>query len=189
MRQFTIVTTNSQSFAIAAPTSQEYAPYYGKYISLVPGNDIFGVLEGELSDFAKFLRGFSEQDAEFRYEPAKWSIKEVLGHVIDAERIFAYRALRIARHDKTPIEGFEQDDYIRYAPFARCRFADLIEEFTSVRRANLALFRSLDEDAWAQSGTASSNGVSVRALAYIIAGHVLHHRNILEQKYMPLLRR
>jgi hypothetical protein len=189
MRQSLIVTTNSQSFAIAAPTSQEFAPYYGKYISLVQGGDILAVLESQLRDFPDFLRSLSEQDAAFRYEPGKWSIKEVLGHVIDAERIFAYRALRIARHDKTPIEGFEQDDYIRYAPFPRCRFAALIEEFAYVRQANLILFRSLDEDAWGQSGTASGNPVTVRALAYIIAGHVLHHRNIIQQKYIPLLHR
>jgi DinB family protein len=183
------VTANPQTFAIAAPGSEEYAPYYGKYISLVPGSDILAVLESQLAAFPEFLRSFREQDAEFRYEPEKWSIKEVLGHVIDAERIFAYRALRIARRDKTPIEGFEQDDYVRYAPFSHCRFADLIEEFSCVRKANLILFRSLDTDAWTQSGTASGNGVTVRALAYIIAGHVLHHRNILEQKYTPVLSR
>lgn len=189
MRQFTIVTTNPQAFAIAAPSAQEYAPYYGKYISLVTGNDILAVLDNELREFPDFLRSFSEKEAEFRYEPGKWSIKEVLGHIIDAERIFAYRALRIARHDKTPIEGFEQDDYIRFAPFSRCRFADLIEEFEYVRKANLALLRSLEDDAWVQVGTASGNPVTVKALAYIIAGHLLHHRQIIQQKYLPLLRR
>jgi hypothetical protein len=189
MRQFTIVTTNPPSFAIAAPNSQEYAPYYGKYVSLVQSSDILAVIESELREFPNFLRLFSEEDANFRYEPGKWSIKEVLGHVIDAERIFAYRALRISRNDKTPIEGFEQDDYIRYGPFLHCRFADLIEEYGYVRNANLMLFRSLDEEAWGRRGTASGNEFTVRALAYIIAGHVLHHRNVIQQKYLPFLRR
>jgi hypothetical protein len=155
----------------------------------VQDSDIHTTLQAELTEFPIFLLAFSEDDANFRYEPGKWSLKEILGHVIDTERIFAYRALRIARNDQTPIEGFEQDDYIRHAPFLHCRFADLIEEFGLVRIANLAMFRSLDEEAWTRGGTASGNNVTVRALAYIIAGHVLHHRNVIEQKYLPLLRR
>ena len=175
------------SIAVPPPAPDEYAPYYGKYTSLVEGADIIATLEAQLPELTRFLISIGEDNAEFRYAPEKWSIKEVLGHVIDSERIFAYRALRISRNDKTAIEGFEQDDYVRFGPFAHCRFPDLIEEFGHVRKSNLALFRSLDESAWNRRGTASANPVTVRALAYIIAGHVIHHRNVLEKKYLPLL--
>jgi hypothetical protein len=110
-------------------------------------------------------------------------VKEVLGHVSDSERVFAYRALRIARNDQTPMEGFEQDDYVKYGPFGQCSLAALIEEFKSVRQATLALFRSLEDAAWTRRGVANKNEVSVRALAYIIAGHELHHRRLLREKY------
>jgi hypothetical protein len=107
----------------------------------------------------------------------------VVGHVCDAERIFAYRMLRISRGDRTPIEGFEQDDYVRHAPFAKIAFSDVIEDYIAVRRATLTLLRNLDDQAWMRRGTASKNEVSVRALAYLTAGHELHHRRILEEKY------
>ena len=126
-----------------------------------------------------------EADGDFRYAPGKWSAKESLGHPIDAERVFSYRALRFARNDQTPLAGFEQDDYVKYGPFAQCSLAGLVDEFTSVRKATLLLFRALDEAAWARRGVASNNPVTVRALAYMIAGHELHHRGILQQKYFP----
>jgi len=110
-------------------------------------------------------------------------VKEVLGHVCDAERIFAYRALRISRADATPLESFEQDDYVRNGPFADRLLSDLVEDFIAVRRATLSLLRNLDEAAWMRRGIASNNEVTVRALAYMIAGHELHHRRILEDKY------
>ena len=112
----------------------------------------------------------------------------MLGHVNDAERIFAYRALRIARNDSTPLEGFEQDDYVRNSPFGQRPLADLIEDFIAVRRATLSLLRNLDEAAWSARGIANKNEVTVRALAYIVAGHELHHRGILEEKYFTLNR-
>jgi hypothetical protein len=107
----------------------------------------------------------------------------VLGHVCDTERIFAYRALRIARGDATPLASFEQDDYVRNGPFAHRMLADWVDDFIAVRRATLALLRNLDGAAWARRGVASGKEVTVRALAYIIAGHELHHRRILEKKY------
>jgi hypothetical protein len=112
----------------------------------------------------------------------------VLGHVCDTERIFAYRALRISRADDTPVEGFEQDDYVRNGAFAQRALADLVEDFIAVRRATLSLLRNLDEAAWTRRGIANKNEVSVRALAYIIAGHELHHRRILEEKYFSASR-
>ena len=158
-------------------------PYYGKYVSLIPEDDIVAALEKQPPELMALLSTRKEADGDLRYAPGKWSVKEVLGHVIDTERVFSYRALRIARNDQTPMEGFEQDDYVKYGPFGQCSLARLVEEFKSVRLATLSLFRGLDEAAWVRRGVANKNGVSVRAIAYIIAGHELHHRNILKEKY------
>jgi uncharacterized damage-inducible protein DinB len=169
--------------AVARPEPGEYVPYYDRYISLVSGNDILGALDSQRRQTLILLSGHDDSDSNFRYAPGKWSAKEVLGHVCDTERVFAYRALRISRGDRTPIEGFEQDDYVRNGPFASRPLAELIEDYIAVRRATLTLFRNLDEVAWTRRGTANNNEVSVRAIAYTIAGHELHHRRILEEKY------
>jgi hypothetical protein len=168
---------------ISRPEPGEYASYYDRYISLVAGSDILATLESQRRQMLLLLSGRDESDGDFRYAPDKWSAKEVLGHVCDTERIFAYRALRIARADRTPIEGFEQDDYVRNGPFAHRPLAELIEDYIAVRRATLTLLRNLDEPAWLRRGIANKNEVSVRAIAYTIAGHELHHRRILEEKY------
>lgn len=175
----------TQFAGVPKPDASEYAPYYGKYISLVPGSNVVKALEQQISETLAPLSRCDEDQGEFRYEPGKWSLKEMIGHVIDTERIFTYRALRFARNDKTPIEGFEQDDYVAHGPFRRCKLADLVEEFRLVRGATLHLFRNLDEEAWSRRGIASGNEVSVRALAYIVAGHELHHRKIFQEKYLP----
>ena len=174
---------NPATFTIARPEPGEYAPYYDRYISLIPGTDILGTLDAQRRQTMLLLSGRDERDGEFRYAPDRWSAKEVLGHVCDTERIFAYRALRIARGDQTPIEGFEQDDYVRNGLFARAPLEEIIEDYIAVRRATLTLLRNLDEAAWTRRGVANKNEVSVRALACIIAGHELHHRRILEEKY------
>ncbi len=166
------------------PESNEYAPYYDKYISLVPEGDILVTLEKQPPATLALLSR-PESDGDFRYAPGKWSVKESLGHVIDAERVFSYRALRISRNDKTPLAGFEQDDYVKYGPFGHCTLASLVDEFASVRKATIALFRALDDAAWTRRGTASNCEVTVRALAYMIAGHELHHRRIFQEKYFP----
>jgi hypothetical protein len=170
-------------FIIARPQPGEYAPYYERYISLVQGEDILDTLDQQRRDTMLLLSGRDEADGDFRYAPGKWSAKEVLGHVCDTERIFAYRALRFSRADATPLAGFEQDDYVRDGPFANRPLADQVEDFIAVRRATLSLLRNLDEAAWMRRGIANKNEVSVRGLAYIIAGHELHHRAILEEKY------
>jgi hypothetical protein len=171
------------AFTIARPQAGEYAPYYDRYISLVEGEDILNALDRQRRDTMLLLSGRDEQDGDFRYAPGKWSAKELLGHVCDTERIFAYRALRISRADATPLAGYEQDDYVRNGPFAQRPLADLVEDFIAVRRATLSLLRNLDEAAWSRRGIANKNEVSVRGLAYIIAGHELHHRRILEETY------
>ena len=174
------------ALSVARPEPGEYAPYYDRYISLIPGTEILATLESQRRQMMLLLSGRDEADGDFRYAPDKWSAKQVLGHVCDTERIFAYRALRIARGDRTPIEGFEQDDYVRNGPFVQLPISDIIDEYIAVRRATLTLLRNLDEPAWTRRGIANKNEVSVRALAYIIAGHELHHRRILEEKYFSL---
>ncbi len=169
------------------PDKSEYPTYAESYVARVPDGDIVAILGRQLADTLALIRGIPEARGDFRYAEGKWSVKEVFGHVIDTERVFAYRALRFARGDATPLAGFEQDDYVRNAGFAARRLADLAEEFSHVRRASVALFRGLDEPAWLRRGIANEKEVSVRALAYIIAGHERHHLNVLQSKYLPLL--
>ncbi|MGA8541122.1 MAG: DinB family protein [Terriglobales bacterium] len=180
----TLPPATSTASAYLRPQSGEAAPYYDRYISLVPGADVLAALDDQRRQTLLFLSGRTEADGDLRYAPDKWTLKEVVGHLNDTERIMAYRALRIARGDQTPIEGYEQDDYVRNSPFARRPLADLIEDYIAVRRATISLFRNLDEPAWTRRGVANKNEVTVRALAYIIAGHELHHRRILEEKYL-----
>ena len=170
---------------IGPPQPGEYAPYYGMYISLVQTGDILAALDDQRRQTLLLLSGRTEADGDIRYAPGKWSVKEVLGHINDTERIMSYRALRIARGDQTPIEGFEQDDYVRNGPFNKRPLSEFIEDYIAVRRATLTLFRNLDEPAWARRGVANKNEITVRALAYVIAGHELHHRKMLEEKYLP----
>jgi hypothetical protein len=172
---------------IGRPQPDEYAPYYERYISLVQdteSHDIVATLGDQRRQTLLLLSGRTEADGEIRYAPDKWSMKELLGHMNDTERIMSYRALRISRNDKTPLPGFEQDDYVRNGPFSKRPLSDLIEDYIAVRRATISLFCNLDEPAWTRRGTASNHEVSVRALAYMIAGHELHHRKILEEKYL-----
>lgn len=173
----------------ARPEPGEYPAYYEKYISLIPGNDVANALEAQRLQTMQLFAGRSERDGNFRYAADKWTVKDVLGHIADSERIFAYRALRIARGDQTPIEGFEQDDYVRGGGFNERALASIAEEFALVRSATLAMFRSFSKEAWLRRGTANKNEVSVRALAYITAGHELHHRQIIEERYLSAIPR
>src|SRR5258708_21863558 len=145
------------ALTIARPEPGEYARYYDRYISLVAGTDILTALEAQRRQTMLLLSGRDESDGEFRYAPDKWNTKEVLGHVCDTERIFAYRALRIARADQTPMAGFEQDDYVKNGPFARAPLAEIVEDYIAVRRATLTLLRNLDEAAWMRPGGAYKN--------------------------------
>lgn len=165
------------------PKPGEYHPHYDRYISLIVASDVMNTLVAQISKTVGLLAARSEADGNLRYAPGKWTVKEVLGHLIDTERIMTYRALRIARNDRTPIEGFEQDDYVRDGPSAQLRLAELLEEFKTVRACTLAFFRHLRPDDWIRRGLANHSEISVRALAYVIAGHELHHRHILEEKY------
>ncbi len=166
------------------PATTEYLPYYSRYIDLVTGDDVIATLKSQLRETIAFLNCISNEESMTRYAPDKWSVREVLGHMIDTERIFAYRALRIGRGDKTPLAGYEQDDYVRGGNFDKVRWSILMEEFDLVRRSNIAMFSGFTEEAWMRTGTANNATVSARALAWIIAGHELHHRNVIEDKYL-----
>jgi len=169
---------------IRPPETTEYLPYYQKYVSLVQGGDLIPALEKQLASTAPFLRGISEEKSLYRYAPDKWSIKEVLGHVTDGERVFSYRAMRFGRNDQKPLAGFEQDGYVAAAGSDARPWSELIEEFEHVRRASILLFRGFSGDAVNRSGVASEANVSVRALGYIIAGHELHHMAIVRERYL-----
>ena len=171
------------------PAPGDYAPYAEQYVVLVPAVDIVDALAAQLKQTVTLFSGRSERDGNFRYAADKWSVKEVIGHVADTERIFAYRALRFSRGDQTPLSGFEQDDYVRGARFSERKLPDVVDEYMDVRRASLALFRSLGEDAWLRRGVANNSPVTVLALAYLIAGHELHHRKILDERYFPAIPR
>lgn len=166
------------------PEKTEYAPYYETYVSLVNETDVVTTLENQLTEMQNLLGEITEEKGAHAYAEGKWTIKELIGHLNDGEKIFAYRALRIARADKTPMEGFEQDGYIENSNFNDWQLADLMEEFTLLRRANILFFKNLTEEAWTRAGTASGSPVSVKALAYIIIGHVRHHTNILRSRYL-----
>ncbi|SPE44464.1 conserved hypothetical protein [Candidatus Sulfotelmatobacter sp. SbA7] len=180
----TLTGTTLPAISSLRPQPGEYAPYYDRYISLVPGNDVLAAFDEQRRQMLLLLSGRTEADGEIRYAPGKWSLKEVLGHINDGERILSYRALRISRGDATPIEGYEQDDYVRNSPFGQRPLSDLIEDYIAVRRATFSLFRNLDEAVWTRRGVANKNEVTVRTLAYIIAGHELHHRRVIEEKYL-----
>lgn len=166
------------------PASDEYPPYTIAYISLVPDGDIVATLGKQLDDNLALIRSIPESRGGFRYTEDKWSIKEVIGHIIDGERVFAYRALRFARGDETPLSGFEQDDYVRTGGFDKRSLSDLANEYEHVRRSSISLFTNLDEEAWLRRGTSNDTPASVRALAFIIAGHERHHVEVLRTRYL-----
>lgn len=166
------------------PDRSEYDPYYERYILLVEDRDIIDTLASQPTVLQDLLTAVPEDRGGFAYAEGKWSLKEVLGHLIDGERMFAYRLLRISRGDETPIEGFEQDGYIENAHSNDRSFADLLEEFSLLRRANMIFFNNLRDDAWSRVGTANNVKISVRALVYIMAGHIEHHLGILRERYL-----
>lgn len=166
------------------PVTQEYAPYYARYINLVPSGNIIENLYYQMADTLKLIASLTDQQALHRYSPEKWSIKEIIGHIIDSERIFAYRALRFARNDGIPLPGFEQDDYVMNGEFDNRQLIDLVKEYEAVRAASIVLFEGLSEGAWERKGMANKVEVSVRAIAWIISGHELHHKEIIRTRYL-----
>jgi hypothetical protein len=165
------------------PEASEYAPYYHRYVELVPDGDVVELLRTGGRELLESIRRIPEARAGHRYGPEKWTIRQVIGHLIDAERIFSYRALRVARGDRTPLASFDENAFVRTAGSDARTLADLAREMECLREASVLLFASLPDDAWGLSGIASDREVSVRALAYIIDGHARHHLRILRERY------
>ena len=165
------------------PLESEYAPYYQGYVAHVSEEEILPVLRSQLDDLDVLLGRVTPEREMYRYAEDKWSIREIVGHLIDAERVFGYRVFCIARGESQNLPGFEQNDYMLTAPYDQIDLEDLLSELRLVRLSNLAMMRSLDEEAWMRVGTANDNQVSVRALAFIMAGHVRHHMGVLRERY------
>jgi len=172
--------------AARRPDASEFSPYYGTYINAVPEGDIVAVLRRDRDEWQGLIAELPESRGAHRYADDKWSIRQVVGHVSDAERVFSYRAFRIARADATPLASFDQDEYVKTAGSDHRTLSSLAAELLAVRESTLALFSSLPDEAWMRTGTASGNPVSVRALAYITAGHAQHHLRIVREKYLGL---
>jgi hypothetical protein len=170
--------------APARPEADEYAPFYEGYVSLVPDGDVLETLRGQSDEVSALLAGIDEERGAYAYAPGKWSIKQVVGHLIDTERVFSYRAMAVARGERQPLPGMDQDEYMAGADFDVRTLADLAEEFAHLRRANLLMLRGLSEEAWSRRGVANGCEVTVRALAYIIAGHAAHHVQVLRTRYL-----
>lgn len=168
---------------LGRPAPTEHADLYGRYIARVPDGDVLEHLASQIVDTSRALRNLPPERAAHRYAPGKWSVAEVTGHLADAERVFAYRALRFGRGDETPLAGFDENAYTPAGQFDRRPIADVVDELVAVRTATLALFRGLPPGAAARSGTANRQAITVRALAWIIAGHELHHGEVLRERY------
>ena len=162
----------------------EFAPYYENYIKLVPEQNIVKGLIQQKEEMLHFFKGIPVFKHEFRYAEGKWTIKDIILHLIDAERIFAYRALRFARNDKTDLPGFEENDYVDEASANSRSIMDLLTELSAVRHATLLLFKSFNDYKLLRIGTANNNQMSVRALGFIIIGHQNHHQRIFEERYL-----
>jgi hypothetical protein len=166
------------------PSNEEYIPYYDKYVRLVPEGNISDILNQLLESTVKFLSDIPENKGNYRYAPGKWSLKEVLGHLNDTERIMSFRLLLISRGETTPLAGYDPDKLMSGASFDSYSWVELIEDYTFIRRSTLSLIRGLLEEAWSRRGIASESVVSAKALAYIIAGHELHHIKIIKERYL-----
>jgi len=165
------------------PADTEYAPFYAGYVALVPETDVLSVLEEQRDVFRRFAAAVPADRERHRYAEGKWSIREVAGHIVDAERVFGYRAFAISRGERAPLPSFDENDYVRESGYEDVPLGDVVDELVVVRDANLAVLRRLPADALGRLGTASGKPVSVRALAFIMAGHPRHHLEILRERY------
>jgi hypothetical protein len=166
------------------PTTEEYPEYYNQYLSLVKDGDIIEILEEQSAYVQKFIASIPEDKGDSTYGFGKWTIKEIFGHLIDSERILTYRALRIARRDKQPLPGYDQDDYIKNAKYYRKTLKEIADEMLLLRAANLKFFKCLDSEDLIQRGIANDQEITVRALIFILAGHELYHINFIKDNYL-----
>jgi hypothetical protein len=166
------------------PEPSEHAPYYTRYVELVPEGDILATLATQMEQTLSRLGGVSTERSQYRYAPGKWSLRQVVGHVADTERVFAYRALAFARGDRAELPGFDEKEYGETSPAAGRPLPAVLADLSAVRTATLSLLRALEPGAWSRTGVANGNPVSVRALAWIMAGHERHHLKVLEERYL-----
>jgi len=174
---------------IPRPAADEYAPYFARYIEQVPEGDVLDLLHRQVDETVALVSAVGEQDAGYRYAEGKWSIKEVVAHVADTERIMVYRALCFARGETAPLPGFDENAYVARAKFAGRSLRDIVAEFKSVRAATVPFFAGLDAEELQRRGTANNRPYSVRAVAFVVAGHERHHAKILAERYLPGLRK
>ena len=172
----------SQASIGGRPDKSEYAEYYGNYINLVSDAEILNQLASQIGEFRNVLDSISEDQASVLHEPYTWTIKQVVGHLIDVEKVFGYRALRFGSGDVRPILGMEQDSWVDYTDYETPTLEALVEELEYSRKANLCFFKRLKPEAWNSQGTADGNEITVRALAYILVGHIIHHLDIVKQR-------
>jgi len=175
--------------AIARPAPTEYVPHFARYIDLVPDGDVLDLLRRQVDETASLVGKLSDRDADYRYAEGKWSIKEVVGHIADTERIFVYRALCFARREAAGLPGFDENAYVRHANFSARSLKDLLSDLRTARAATVSFLSGLDEEALMRRGTANQREYTVRAIAYIIAGHERHHAGIVAERYLPGIRK
>jgi hypothetical protein len=168
---------------IARPPENEYASYYARYVARVPENDVLSVLEDQVADVRKAAAAVYIGSETYRYGEGKWSIREVFGHLVDAERIFGYRAFCISRGEQAPLPAWDENAYVAASGYDACALKDLVTELTAVRQINTAFLQRLTDVEWLRLGTASGKNVSVRAIAFVLAGHVRHHLEIVRTRY------
>ena len=166
------------------PDKTEYAEYYTHYVSLVKDADVVSAMQKQLENLTAIFSQITDEHGLYTYAKGKWTITELLGHLIDGERVFAYRAFRFSRADETPLPGYDQDPYIENANYNSIKIADLLAEFSLLRQSNILFFKNLDAEMWDKTGIANDNPITVRALAFIMVGHVEHHVKILKDKYL-----
>ncbi|GAA0135835.1 DinB family protein [Paenibacillus sp. YSY-4.3] len=169
---------------LSKPQPGEFPEHFGAYIREVPEGELLTLLELQPEEAMLKLGALSDEAGNYKYAEGKWSLKEVLGHITDTERVMSYRLLRIARGDKTPLPGFSEELFVSHANFERLSIQQLLKDFTAVRKSTLSLIRQLDDEAWQRVGIACGEPVSSRALAYIIAGHAIHHYRIIRERYL-----
>jgi hypothetical protein len=171
---------------LSPPTNEEYAPFYSDYIQrAVQRGDVYAALSLQIDEFHAAFDALTQPQARFKPGPDEWSVKEVIGHLNDVERVFSYRLLRVSRGDATPLPGFEQEDYVRAAGFDDWSLTDLVSEFEHLRLANILLVQHMNEETIDRLGTASGATISTRALIHMLVGHVEHHMASLHEKYLP----
>jgi len=166
------------------PKKEEYAAYYHTYVDKVPEGEIVKILKSQSDRMKRLLKNVSKKKSLYRYAPGKWSVREIIGHLIDSERVMAYRAMRFARNDQTDLPGFDENDYVRHSNYNEIKLKDLVDEFCALRKSTSIMFKNFTDEISLRGGRANGNSFTVRSMAYIMAGHVNHHLGIIKERYL-----